>query len=116
MKISNHFIFYWLIFLILVFIGSTLPSLAPTEKYHFDKVAHFLAYFLLSFFPAIFLKRRSILFLNIIFLLGISITIEVIQTHIPGRMGSIEDAAVNMIGILIGSICGVFIISIIKKQ
>jgi len=114
MKFSKIFISFWIIALSLIFIGSVLPHFAPTEKYHFDKLVHFTAYFTMSLLPTIYLKRNRLLFSCLAFLIFISVIIEVIQTHIPGRMGSTYDAITNIAGIVIGFLIGKIFINVRK--
>ena len=106
------FISFWILVLSLIVIGSILPHFAPTEKYHFDKFVHFVAYFIMSFLPVIFLKRKDLLFLSLILLTFISIITEIIQNNIPGRMGSIDDVLTNIIGITMGFLIGGIIINL----
>jgi VanZ family protein len=89
---------------IIICVGSVTPIISTTELFGLDKLARFCGYTALSLFPALLLKpiwRHGILAL---LLIAISGTLEIIQHHIPGRDGSLDDLIINSLGIIAGII------------
>jgi len=91
-------------------ICSLSPKIPTPEKYNLDKFIHGGAYAGLALLAYFFSKNQKIfitLFVAIITLGGI---IEIIQTLIPARSGTIGDFAAD----LIGAVCGALIAKKIK--
>jgi VanZ family protein len=85
-------------------ICSLLPNLPTPEKYNLDKFMHGAAYAGLIFLAYCFVKNRKIfisLFICVVALGGI---IEIIQTFIPTRSGTIGDFAADLIGAFFGAL------------
>ena len=68
---------------------------------------HIIAFFFFSFFLAISLvrgKNRSLIFLAIIFSVLYSISDEIHQFFVPGRVSSISDVFLDSVGIIFASL------------
>ena len=93
----------WILAIIGVGFGSFTKFLAPPAAYHLDLYIHFAAYAFLAGLPMFvtqdFKWRSSFVVLIIAFGLGA----EWIQSFIPGRSPSIDDAVINLIGICLGA-------------
>lgn len=84
--------------------GSLLPQLSTPTKYNLDKLVHGASYALLIFFAFLCTTKRTIhitLFILIIIMGG---AIEVIQSFIPARSGTIGDFAADIVGVTIGAL------------
>ena len=97
-------IFYPMVLLLVV-----IMLLDPSEKaFAFDKLTHFSAFSILSYFIYFILSYQDkILFLKIhrtaitiLFALSIGASIEIIQLYMPNRSTSIYDMMANLCGIL----------------
>ena len=108
-----------LIFISYVFIVIAL-SLIPTPVsgtgMYSDKIAHLLAYMLMSvlaFLSVSTINKRIYLFILII---CIGLTLEVLQNFIPGRQFAVLDILANFIGLLLGYVLGWIAYSLIFKN
>ena len=67
-----------------------------------DKLEHFLAYFILSFTGMLAYREKRILPLIFFGLVALGSGLEIIQVYIPNRQGGIDDAIANMAGGITG--------------
>jgi VanZ family protein len=99
----NKIIFaVWVACIVGVAIGSVSPSMAPPGVYNLDKVAHFVGYFVLAFLPSLLIKKmwQQALLCVCVILMGAGL--EIAQSHVPGREGSLDDLFANALGALSG--------------
>lgn len=104
-------IWFGLIFYILTMPASGLPKILWLEKIHFDKVVHFLLFFILNallviarYFQTDRLSKKT--FIIIIILVGsiYGITMEYLQPILTiGRVSDLFDALANVSGTIIGT-------------
>jgi len=100
MKTKRTFLIFWLIFTVLITSISLSTSLAPPVKFNIDKFGHFGANFIIAFVPALFYKKISALYFIIVGTISLGVLVEVMQTNIIGREGSIGDVVANSLGVL----------------
>ncbi len=65
---------------------------------HIDKVGHFIAFFVLAFCMDFATKLRAAI--AIILLVGYGISVEFMQSHIPGREATLGDILADTAGVL----------------
>lgn len=103
MQTKLLFIIFWVLSLVAIYLASLSAYVMPPEKYHFDKLLHFLTYFTISFFPVyLFLNRSWIIIFLAVFLISFGAEIEIAQNNVPGRMFSFADITANSLGVLTG--------------
>ncbi|CCH50117.1 VanZ family protein [Pseudodesulfovibrio piezophilus] len=98
----------WLGVLTSVTVLSVLPGSGQPVPFSFiDKIEHFSAYFTLSLFAEALpgYQRGRMMF----FLVGWGGLMEVIQNYIPSRDLSLGDFICNAVGVLCGSVVGLFL-------
>jgi VanZ family protein len=95
-------------YIIILFLGATVVKTADISKAtNFDKVLHFLGFFVLTILLLITFSRYKLknkYLKSFIIALGIGILIEIIQLNIPGREFSLLDILADALGIIIGSV------------
>ena len=93
----------WVLFLILVTIGSLLPQ-ADSSAMHKggDKVIHFLAYFALALYPAAGLKTLPKALSMALGMIVCGFLLELGQMALPSRLFSWGDMAANAAGVFLG--------------
>ena len=96
---------YWLFWfwVVVTCVGLFMPSFGPAGRsvYQFDKVAHFVIFFVLSAFS--FLVSVGNRWLATICLVGFAIVSEVIQEcFIVGRTYEVGDLFFNYLGVMFG--------------
>lgn len=94
----------WFILLVVVFVASITPNMAPPSRYHADKIAHLLVYMLVSIPPLYILKNLWARVMAVLVMVAMGGIVERIQSHTPGREASMEDMAMNVLGIILGGI------------
>jgi len=107
MKRGKVLIYFLLTIIILdiILYYSVVPLLIPGEPSFMDKIKHFSAYFLLSFF--IFMSTKN--FKLAIFLAGTyGMLMEALQFTIPFRNFSLLDILVNFLGAALVLFLGLF--------
>ncbi|MBN1637610.1 MAG: VanZ family protein [Ignavibacteriales bacterium] len=113
-------VLYWIV----LFIATSLSTQSLPKPFVFsDKVAHLLAYLILSFFVTLtlwaqekfqLLKRRYFFFtITIVFLYGVFD--EIHQSFIPGRSCEFLDWVADATGAIIGTLIATLLIVKIKK-
>jgi len=100
MKAKIPFLIFWLVFTILITSISLSASFAPPAKFNIDKLGHFGANFIIAFVPALFYRKISALYFIIVGTISLGIFVEVMQTNIVGREGSIGDVIANSLGVV----------------
>lgn len=109
-------ILYWL----MLFIGTSLPSSAVPGMGVSDKFKHFAAYAILSFMLVLtyrvqtrlpLLRRNAPLF-SIITTMAYGVLDELHQMLIPGRSCELGDYIADTIGAVIGVSCAVYILKL----
>lgn len=109
----------WLICLILIIYFSTAGSLWHFSSIRYikkvipyaDKIAHFLAYMIMTSSICILIRRKKLEIWSVLFLCILGIITELIQFCFPNRTVSIFDAGSNVTGVILGY----FVAKIIKK-
>lgn len=109
--VLNKFIIFWFPVLIwagFIFFLSSIPNLKTDLEQDFilRKIAHMLEYAILCFlliraFAKEKLTNKKIAIYSIVFAIFYAFTDEYHQTFIQGRQGSLKDAGIDSIGILI---------------
>jgi VanZ family protein len=79
-----------------------LPRLIPPGVYRLDKLPHLVAYALLAVPPGLGLRRRAAALTTGLLLVLVGLGIELTQGFMAGRLGSAEDALVNVLGVALG--------------
>ena len=97
-------IFYAIVFLLVMII-----IIDPDEKkFAFDKLQHFSAFSILTYFVFFILSYQDKIFflkihrtaITVIFALTIGVSIEIVQLYMPNRSSSIYDVMADLWGIL----------------
>lgn len=83
-------------------IGSVFSVLSPPEVYEADKLVHFSVYMLLAAFLPFLSSRRSYQIIGFICLVAMGGGIEIIQSFLPAREGSVFDFAADIAGLSLG--------------
>lgn len=100
----------WLIGCVGIVVGSLMPMLAPPDMsiavLPLDKLIHFGAYGLTAFLPQIAIGRLALATLAALSMAVLGGTVEVAQSFVPGREGSLGDALINTLGVLGGVALG----------
>jgi VanZ family protein len=96
----------WLAALAILVAGSLNPITRPPSAYSFDKLAHLLAYGALAAVPALLLRQGRHVLAAAFLLLAVGGGVEVLQSLVPGRMGSVADALANAAGVVLGLAAG----------
>lgn len=96
----------WLAAVAAVVVASFVPAAAPPGAWGADKVLHFMVFLFLAAVPAAVLPRRPALLWAEVFVLAVGLGIELVQSFIPGRVGSGGDLLADALGVLIGIAVG----------
>jgi glycopeptide antibiotics resistance protein len=106
MQISRTLFILFVLWMVLVTIGSFLPSTSFPSWIDSggkgDKIAHFVAYFVTSLLFYLAFRRRfkTIDLYAVFFASAYGALIELAQLLVPGRACSFEDLATNLSGVL----------------
>jgi VanZ family protein len=106
-KLRNISIVIWVMCIILVTFGSLLPQIYVPDRYNIDKIVHCFAYASLAFIAYFFTTKRYVHIIFYITIIAIGGGIEIIQTFLPPRSGTIGDFAADVTGVFIGTIIAV---------
>ncbi|MBN1500932.1 MAG: VanZ family protein [Spirochaetes bacterium] len=109
-KYSRYITFFT--YALILFLSLIPSSIQGPENA--DKIGHFCAYAVLSFLCSFSFRNRKILFIAINIILGI--TIEFIQSFVPGRTMSFFDALANTLGIFTGFMLFKIFIKLTEKD
>jgi VanZ family protein len=96
----------WALAVAALIAGSLNPVTQPPGEYHIDKFVHMAAYGALAGLPALVLRRLWAAALIAVGLVAIGCSIEVLQSLIPHRMGSVGDALADVVGVAAGLAAG----------
>lgn len=92
----------WLALVTGVSVVYLLPGAAPPGEYQVDKLLHVAAFAAIGF-PLRFMAGDRAAFLTwVVVSFAISITLETLQSFIPGRIYSNADMAANLVGVAVG--------------
>lgn len=100
MKTKKLLLIFWLIFTVLITYMSLSPSFAPPAKYNIDKIGHFGINFIIAFIPALLYRRLFTLYCIAVATISLGIFVEIMQTTVVGREGSIGDVIANSAGVI----------------
>lgn len=87
----------WLAALAATFLAGLLPQLSPPGEYEADKFLHGAMFFALGLPAALLCGERRWRALVAVAALGLAI--EIGQSYVPGRTGSVFDFGADMIGV-----------------
>ena len=104
-----------ILYIAIIYLSVKHPSGHPSTIPFMDKIGHFIAYFTLSFAIIIFFIDKRIRILFIFLSLAMGIGLEFIQGLLVYRDMSAADGVADAIGLLFGTITGVFAISLKKR-
>lgn len=99
----------FLICTIMVLLGSVLPAFAPPDQYNIDKIIHGSAYAFLMFLACFYTENKKARLAFFMFLILLGGGIEIAQTYIPPRSGTIGDFAADFIGTIVGVLAMVIV-------
>ncbi|MBN2572146.1 MAG: VanZ family protein [Ignavibacteriales bacterium] len=114
-------VLYWIV----LFIATSLSTESLPKPFVFsDKVAHLLAYLVLSFFVCLAiwaqekfqLVSRRYFFFTLFIVLLYGIFDEIHQSFIPGRSCEFLDWVADAVGAIIGTLLAMFLIVRIKQK
>ena len=95
-----------LLWMTLIFIGSSLPSARVSDDQLVDLIAHKSVHLLEYSILAILLRRATGSWLSAILIAGVfSFSDEYHQTFVPGRNGRWQDSMVDIFGAILGWFC-----------
>lgn len=86
--------------------ASFTPHLAPPDEYHLDKAIHLFAYCALAMVPTFVLRRCTMVLAASLILAIVGIGVQIGQSAVPARQGSLADTFVIIFGIVIGLVLG----------
>lgn len=93
----------WLLGWVLCVVLSLVPSLPLPDAPDSDKVGHFLAYFVLSFWAVAVFRTRKAHLLAALSLVGLGVAMELAQATLTTvRLGDLRDALANTAGVALG--------------
>lgn len=92
----------WLAIILVVIVLGLLPQAAPPTEYDADKFIHAGVFAALAGLGRLSFDRRAG-WLVALAMIGLGIAIEIGQSMVPGRDGSVNDALANAVGVLIGA-------------
>lgn len=107
-RLRNLLRFLWAVSVVLVFVLSLLPASALPRLPFSDKLAHFAAYALLAFLPALHESPRSVA-LQVLAVLAMGILIEFGQSYSVGRFSEVADVVANAGGAVCGVAVGILL-------
>jgi len=100
----------WPLAVVAVAGASLVPQLAPSGgSFLFlpiDKCIHFAAYAGLAFLPQATLLRPDWARLGALSMAAFGVAVEIAQSYVPGREGSVGDAVINALGVVGGIALG----------
>lgn len=96
--------------------GSLEPALSPPGDLSLDKVVHLTAYGVLGMLAAAALPRPAPMALAVLGLSAFACGIEVVQSLIPGRQGSLADLLAGVIGVIAGVVLGRWILKRVEDS
>lgn len=105
LQLKQHYIklIFWM-FASAVLIVSALPGSQNYSIQHFDKLAHFGTFFLLSLL-LLYAYKLSKPFLTTVLVMALfGLGIEVLHLYVPARVFSMYDFAADMLGIVVALI------------
>jgi VanZ family protein len=94
---------FW-IYVLAVIGVSLLPSRALVETGSADKIGHFFAYAIMTFWGLMAFNSRRASVGIILFSISLGITLEYLQLFVSGRDPSLADGLANMFGVSAGVI------------
>lgn len=95
---------FWFVLTLFVLLAYGILSLIPTgpDMGDSDKLAHFLAYAILSAWLSLLVKQRKSLWYILFGLIGYGLFLEFLQSLISYRVGDLVDAVANGLGVITG--------------
>jgi uncharacterized protein YacL len=99
------FFAFWIICVAITIGLAVMPGGLPMYP-GADKMLHCLVFCILMLWPATTFDRKSNVALAAVFLLGIGILMEYLQTFIPGRSAELMDVVFDGVGLIVGTIIG----------
>lgn len=89
---------------LLVILVITLSVISPSSNSELfkinDKIGHFFAYSILMGWFAQWHEKSHFKYLAIVFIM-LGISLEIVQTFLPERMGDVNDVIVNSLGVFV---------------
>ena len=99
MRVSHFFLFSFFVnFALTVYLFFQQGISSGVAIPHFDKVGHFIAFFVLA--ACLDLGSKLKVILAVVFLASYGIVVEFIQDSIPGREASFADVIADVAGVL----------------
>jgi VanZ family protein len=92
---------------------SLIPQAAPPPK--IDKGLHALSFAFLTILSFVAFRRTTALLAALGCVLVVGLASEALQSLVPGRTGSLEDVAANLIGMAIGIVVGLLMVRLIRR-
>jgi len=92
---------------------SLIPQAAPPPT--IDKELHALSFAFLTILSFVAFRRPMALLLALGCVLAVGLASEALQSLVPGRTGSLEDVAANLIGMAIGIVIGLLIVRLFRR-
>jgi len=102
---------YITISVIIILIGTLtplqgFPSLGMKQHgIPLDKIAHFLIFFYLGLTISDCFSMKRLIILAVVMSMGLGVLTEVLQEHIPGRGAEFMDGVLDILGVILGSLC-----------
>jgi hypothetical protein len=102
-ELELHLAKVWFALAYLVLLAYGAVSLIPApDMGGSDKVAHFVAYAVLSAWFSLLVERRKSLWLILFGLVGYGLLLEFLQSLTSYRQGDMADAVANSLGVIVG--------------
>jgi VanZ family protein len=112
----------WMLSLIALVPLSLLPQTAPPstriigDVLTVDKLLHFIAYGGLALLPLILATDTRQIYLRVAIVTAHALLMEVVQTAIPGRLGSLGDIIADLAGVLCALMLAPYLKSILLNK
>ena len=98
----------WISCALMITVGSLMPHLGwPPEAFHIDKFIHGSAYAGLAFLPFFFTTNRNVIIIFLAAIIAMGGGIEILQTFMPSRDGTIGDFAADVCGVIAGALIAI---------
>ena len=91
------------LYVLLVVYVSLTPSEPTVKLVGWDKIGHFLAYSGMTILASLTFRTLNGRFRTILLIIGLGFLLEWVQTYIPSRSTSWDDAFANNLGVLLGT-------------
>lgn len=102
-KLKTYALIIWAAGAAMIFFGSVSEHVRVPEEYHLDKFIHGGAYAGLAFLSYFFIGSQKLQNTALLLLVAMGGAVEIIQTYVPTRDGTVGDFAADTVGVIVGA-------------